>query len=323
MQYLLAAAVLLAAALASPRHDREQDFGSRTEQDAFRHYKEQGLTEEEMEAITRNEVVEGAGEADEEEDPGFSWRAANGYSECEEFMWWKNKVRSGDGSGVQRSGEGSGERSEERSGDYKKGDWHKEGGKDHVDCKPMPLDEICRRHECPKMEVLPSGCGYEARKILGAKWVGTKMGVDDVEAETRAAFWRLFKYIGGDNDQDLKIEMTVPVITKWFWNSTDPTYALTGASMHFYLPAEVADNAPVPTGEGVSVEEWEDTVVYDRAFGGNERTDEVYTREFTYLAKAVVKDGKTIQSGVSVTAGYTRPHHGRQRSEVMFIAGDE
>lgn len=188
--------------------------------------------------------------------------------------------------------------------------------------KPKPLADVCKENECPDIEVLPSGCGYEARKILAGKWVSTSMGVDNIPAEITAAFMRLLKYISGTNDQKLKIAMTVPVVCKWFWDPTAP-YTVTGASMHFYLPKAVAAAAPAPTDESVHLENWVDTVMYDRAFGGDDESEEIYNHELEKLYKAIAKDGKSFHVGISVTAGYTRPHHGQQRKEVMFFAKDQ
>lgn len=243
-----------------------------------------GFEEDQIEEISAGDKA--FRERTEEEDlSGVSWRAASGYSDCIDTA--------------------------------EKGD-----------VKPKPAEDICKTIECPEIEILPSGCGYAARKILAGRWVGTDMELDPTqttgvsEDETTAAFMRLFRYISGSNDRGLAIDMTVPVINKWYWETRSP-YALTRASMHFYVPKDVAANAPTPLDDGIYLEDWIDTVVYSRAFGGNDRSKYTYENEFHKLIWAIGMDDKDFLTRLSITAGYTRQFYGSQRQEVMFIARDQ
>ena len=185
---------------------------------------------------------------------------------------------------------------------------------------PKPLDEICSKYDCPKYEVLPSkGCGYQARRLLSAHWLTTRYTVTKADSRTEymKAFWRLFKYINGTNADQLKIDMTVPVINIYYM---DQSYNITSAEMCFYLGDAYIDTAsPAPTDPLVRVVKWEDMVVYDRAFGGHWADKNRWEREFRVLENVMKKADVMPNTHTAITAGYTRPGFGRQRNEAMYM----
>merc|ERR1719397_1213609 len=99
----------------------------------------------------------------------------------------------------------------------------------------------------------------------------------------------------------------------------DDDYEVVGAEMAFYIPSAFQANPPAPTDDQVRVENWDDAITYDRAFGGNREDEEIYVKQFKMLYKALAKEGITPYSQMSITAGYTRPGWGRQRKEVMLV----
>ena len=191
------------------------------------------------------------------------------------------------------------------------------GRKSRCSGKPLPLSRVCARHECPKFERLNiSGCGFEARKVLSANWTVTPIDTTNITLGYRKAFFRLFKYIRGGNDQEVKIAMTAPVINKWF---LDDNYQVVGGEMAFFIPSAFQVNPPIPTGDEVKVDIWDDALTYDRAFGGRRNDPELYTKEFTTLFKALAKEEIAPFTKMVITAGYTRPGWGRQRNEVIYV----
>jgi len=227
-----------------------------------------------------------------EEEVDVPWNEAKGYDECEEFMWWKKK-------------DGSSKQGYKSWADKKKSK------------KPKPLDQICSKIECAPYEKLDIfGCGFEARKILGAKWVVTTVDTSDISEGYQSAFWRLFKYINGANADQVRIDMTVPVIGKWWY---DDNRNVTGGQVAFYIPAVHQDAPPAPTDDAVYVEQWDEVIVYDRAFGGNPPELAYYKKQLGYLLQALGNVGITTFPGMTITAGFTRPGWGRQRNEVMFV----
>ena len=181
------------------------------------------------------------------------------------------------------------------------------------DGEPKPLEVIASSLECFDFEPLPSGEGYEARCIKGASWVGTAMVSGTIVEGTQrysASFGRLFQYITGANARNQGISMTAPVISKQDQDGHK--------TMFFKVPGAL--DPPAPTEPTVFLEKWQDAVVYCRAFGGNDRSEERYRKELEKLAEAVRKDGKEVDTSVTLTAGFTRPGFGQQRQEVMYFA---
>lgn len=173
--------------------------------------------------------------------------------------------------------------------------------------EPKPLEAIVSSLECFDFEPLPSGEGYEARRIKGARWVGTNM---EIASGTSSPFMRLFRYIRGANARNEGISMTAPVISKRGQDGN--------MTMFFKVPGAV--DPPAPTEQAVFLETWQDAVVYCRAFGGNDRSEGRYREEHEKLAEAVRADGKEVDTSVALTAGFTRPWFGQQRNEVMYFA---
>jgi len=185
----------------------------------------------------------------------------------------------------------------------------------------VPLDVICSQYECPPFKAMnSSGCGYETRMVYGAKWVATDLDISDFKLSAQLGFWKLLKYISGHNSASQKMDMTVPVLFKWF---LDEDYNMTAARMHFYLPAEFQTNPPEPSDPSVQIDDMEDALLYSRAFGGM-AADDKYFKEADRLGRALEKAGKTPYLGFTMTAEFTRPGiFQAQRHEVLFLDGGE
>merc|ERR1719282_6891 len=248
----------------------------------------------------------------------YSWDEAKGYEECEVFMkerrdeWEEKKQKMGYNKNSDWSGK--------KSSSYK-GKWDgKKGGRKGGSCpsKPKPMDEICAEIECPKFTLINhTGCGYIARSLEAAQWVGTSMADHESSAEYMQAFWRLFGYINGGNSAGLKINMTVPVLNLF---TMDSDYNNTSSKMYFYLPAEIQGSAPAPNDDAVYITTFDEQIAYSRALGGNSPSKERWTKYFTNLYRALEMDGVSIDTTTFATAGFTRPYFGRQRQEAMYFA---
>jgi len=285
-----------------------------------------------------------------------SWQEAKGYDDCEEFMWWRKKYgktesKEGDSEDKKKEWTGNARDEDDRKDDDYEVDQYKpdsgdrrghhghhrhqrshghhkhhghhskhgyHGKKKSKGCsKPKPLSEICAEYECPSIERLNiSGCGFEARRVLSAHWVVTLIDTSDMRKGYHEAFWRLFKYIQGANDQSARMTMAVPVINKWL---LDDNYQIEGGQMAFYIPSTFQGHPPTPTNYLVNLEKWGDAVIYDRAFGGDRDDPEYYKKQFMALGKALAKVDIKPYPKMSITAGYTRPGRGRQRKEVMLL----
>jgi len=215
-----------------------------------------------------------------EKEVDYPWEEAEGYEECEDFL-------SGNGKDVFRK---------------------------HP--KPKPLDEICKKYQCPMFQrEASSGCGYEERFLARSNWTVTNINLTAPNGY-RDAYFRLHGYRSGSkNDRGQKMDMAVPVIKRWW---LDENLNILNATMSFYIPPPVQSNPPASTDDQVRVEEWDKAVIYSRAFGGN-REDFEHLKQFELLERALTKNKITPNRYVRYTAGFTRPGCGRQRREVILV----
>ena len=75
--------------------------------------------------------------------------------------------------------------------------------------------------------------------------------------------------------------------------------------MSFYVPGDYQSDPPDSLDPDVIVEEWEDTEIYVRAYGGS-RHDPEYLQQFDHLKKALAKKNITTVSDLRMTSGYGR-----------------
>ncbi|KIY95363.1 Heme-binding protein 2 [Monoraphidium neglectum] len=66
---------------------------------------------------------------------------------------------------------------------------------------------FCHDLECPKYKLVENLTDI-------AKWVTTTVEGKSYDASVATGFWRLFKYISGNNKDAAKVEMTAPVTVK-------------------------------------------------------------------------------------------------------------
>jgi SOUL heme-binding protein len=89
---------------------------------------------------------------------------------------------------------------------------------------------------------------YPARK-----WVRTTTEAISMDDSMSFMFRKLFNYISGHNDQNIKIEMTVPV-SVYIEPGAGPNCE-SKFTMAFYIPAIHQQSPPIPSDSTVSIEE--------------------------------------------------------------------
>lgn len=103
---------------------------------------------------------------------------------------------------------------------------------------------------------------YEERLYPARKWVRTQMKNISRDAASSPMFWKLFNYISGQNDKQVKIPMTAPVsvlIEPGSGPNCESTF-----TMAFYIPSAFEEDTPVPTDPDVSIEERPEFTTYVR-----------------------------------------------------------
>ena len=116
------------------------------------------------------------------------------------------------------------------------------------------------------------------------------------------AFYRLFHYIDGGNEDAMKIPMTAPVNMR----IVPGEGANCNYTMSFYIPSDLQGAPPQPTGEGVFIEEREEVKVVARRFGGFP-TDLDFSSEAAALYELAMEEGMIVKDVPLWTAVYDGP----------------
>ena len=165
--------------------------------------------------------------------------------------------------------------------------------------------------EQPTYQVIQNlGSNAEVRVYGPTKWVGASMRgkVSEFNSDFRGAmFQELFKYISGNNDAQMKIDMTAPVETRF--QSMDSSAISQDSDvqmkMKFYVPAAVQNNTPKPLSEKVSIENDPSQVIAAIRFGGFPTLND-YMAKRDELIQLLGDDAKNFDTVNFSTAGYAR-----------------
>ncbi|XP_035693369.1 heme-binding protein 2-like isoform X1 [Branchiostoma floridae] len=159
---------------------------------------------------------------------------------------------------------------------------------------------------------------YEERKYEGARWTSTT--IPDIEHRTAVStgFRRLFKYISGHNEKQVRIPMTVPVLTK-----VEPGDGQTDFMVSFFAPhADQAEGTAQPSDPEVFNNSLPEMTAYVKTFSGYAK-DEDWTKQAELLAKSLDNDGKKYHKDFYYTAGYNSPFKPINRhNEVWYIKAE-
>ncbi|KAK2541411.1 hypothetical protein Q9966_003975 [Columba livia] len=102
---------------------------------------------------------------------------------------------------------------------------------------------------------------YELHQYETAKWVSTVIQGETQKEAMCQGFWKLFHYIQGKNEKEMKIDMTLPVTCLIKSGCAD-------FKISFFMPFEHQDSLPQPTNLYVFIKGRKAAAVFVRSFGG-------------------------------------------------------
>jgi len=186
----------------------------------------------------------------------------------------------------------------------------------------------CHGHyDCPKYEVIEKTHNYEVRKYPAYKFAESRVTGVHWYVASHFNFMRLFHYIFGNNEEKVRIPMTVPVLTPIMIDE-DREFK-DDYTMNFWLPekyqCEGCAPAPIKTDHpenDVQLVVKEEMTVYVRSFPGyayetNVKYNEMKLKE--NLEKDGLVAGEDFDDSRIILAGYNSPMHFFGRTnEVMF-----
>ncbi|XP_066963365.1 heme-binding protein 2-like [Macrobrachium rosenbergii] len=172
--------------------------------------------------------------------------------------------------------------------------------------------------EMTPYEVLVERGGYEERRYPGKKWVCTSATGMEYNELISPMFRKLFNYISGRNEPNVRIDMTSPVTT-FVEPGAGPTCEST-FTMGFLIPEEHQADPPPSGDNSIFIEERPAMVVLTRRFGGY-ASDEIIIKEAKELAEEIQRQNEPgVNYNQYYIAGYDPPFKlfGR-RNEIWFV----
>lgn len=181
---------------------------------------------------------------------------------------------------------------------------------------------FCHDLDCPQyvsvknitdLELSP----VELRRYAAGNWVSTVvLDVKSYEGAVAKGFWRLFRYISGENEQEQKVEMTAPVRVKVLPGQGPACES--NFTISFFIPSEFQADPPKPTNPDVAVTASAAMDVYVWGFGGW-ATGNKYVSHASDLVQQLTDGGYKVEEDFFYTAGYDSPFRVLNRHNEVWI----
>lgn len=183
----------------------------------------------------------------------------------------------------------------------------------------------CHDLDCPHFKSVKNltDLGLELRHYDSAKWVSTSVESKSYDSSVATGFWRLFKYISGNNKEGVKVEMAAPVTVGVRVLAGQGPACKDQFTVSFFIPDAHQDAPPTPSDDAVFIETRPALDVYVTSFGG-------WAKGSTYLSKAQEASKALEGAGLAIddkfffTAGYDSPFRltGRHNEVWLPAAAD-
>ncbi|XP_066533030.1 heme-binding protein 2 [Hoplias malabaricus] len=165
------------------------------------------------------------------------------------------------------------------------------------------------------------GQDYEVRTYQQTNWVSTTVTGMEQDSALSTGFKRLFKYIQGNNEKKVKVEMTAPV-TCLIAPGEGPACE-SSFTVSFYVPEKDQADPPKPSAPEVFIEERKEFTVFVRTFGGFANTQNTL-EELLKLTESLKRDGMAFKESPYYRVGYDSPFKlVNRRNEVWLFKQED
>merc|ERR1712109_399090 len=159
---------------------------------------------------------------------------------------------------------------------------------------------------------------FEERHYAGGiKWVCTKSTIIDVTDNDNGMFNKLFNYITGSNSENINIDMTTPVSTKW-QNGEVTDGSLIEHEMCFYLNKDHQKNPPKPSSPDVYIVTRPEMTIYTREIS-HRMSEQDWIKESSALDQMIKSLGFEVDENKLYVNGYSDPWAIKQRNELWKV----
>lgn len=185
-------------------------------------------------------------------------------------------------------------------------------------------------YDSPPYTVVEKFGTFEEREYEDGFWWACTKNTERVGIKgTSSQFWKLFKYIDGDNKEGIKIPMTVPVsmeripISEDFevidTRDEDENVQLEERSMCFFIGPDHQANPPTPVEDDVYLEKRPGMTVYTREVGGY-MNEKKWKKEREALSELIKAEGLDFETDRYFNNGYDSPmKFYNRRNEVWLV----
>ncbi|MCJ8743811.1 hypothetical protein PDJAM_G00098500 [Pangasius djambal] len=161
------------------------------------------------------------------------------------------------------------------------------------------------------------GEDYEVRTYHTTRWVSTTVSGMEQEEALSTGFKRLFRYIQGNNEKQVKVDMTAPVTC--LINPGEGPSCESSFSVSFYLPEEHQAEPPKASIPEIFIENRKEFTVFVRTFGGFANSQNTRD-ELLKLIESLKRDGMRFKEAPYYRVGYDSPFKlVNRRNEVWLI----
>jgi len=177
--------------------------------------------------------------------------------------------------------------------------------------------KFARGLDSPRYEVLEKTDDYEVRLYDASNWVSTSSDGTAYPSAGYKNFMKLFRYIGGSNENDQKIAMTCPVINRITPDEDNKSCEDKYTMSFFVAPSQ--SPAPSPKEEKVFLSSQPKQKVYVKSFGG-------FAKKHHYLKVAEelrqkLPSSTEYHTDFWYTAGYDSPFQFFNRHNEVWLIG--
>ena len=137
----------------------------------------------------------------------------------------------------------------------------------------------------------------------------------------KTAFWRLFRYIQGNNAKKMKIDMTVPVVMQIQPVAESESFFKNNFTMSFFVPFKHQKDAPAPLEDTVHLTDFQPFCAFVRVYGGFSDMKKVEDN-YNELVKSLKKDGwgaEDYATDAIYSAGYDEPWKSSNRHNEIWL----
>uniref|UniRef100_A0A5F8H520 Heme-binding protein 1 n=1 Tax=Monodelphis domestica TaxID=13616 RepID=A0A5F8H520_MONDO len=157
---------------------------------------------------------------------------------------------------------------------------------------------------------------YEERACEGGKFATVEVIDKPVDEALKEAMPKVLKYVGGSNDKEVGMGMTIPISFAVFPQEDGSLQRK--VKVWFRIPSQFQADTPIPSDNSIKLEERGSITVYSKQFGG-------YAKEADYVYQAaqlrsVLEGTENYQTDFYFCTGYDPPMkpYGR-RNEVWLV----